>query len=369
MIRRAAPVPFLLLAGVLAGCRCPFAPVGGPGVPVPDTLFAGSGTRPVAADPRERRLRNLRQVTFEGENAEAYWSHDGTRLVFQHRGEGIPADQIYTMSIEGTDLRLVSTGTGKTTCSYFLPGDDRVLFASTHAASPDPPTPPDMSRGYVWPIYADYDLFVAGPGPGEPVPLAPAPGYDAEAVVSPDGRRIAFTSMRSGDLDVWTMALDGSDLRQVTDEEGYDGGPFFSPDSRRLVYRSWRPGTPAESADYRGLLAQGVIRPLALQIRLCDADGSNKRQVTDNGRANFGPYFFPDGERIIFSSNLDDPKGREFDLYMIRADGTGLERITFAPEFDGFPMFSPDGKTLAFCSNRHGAKRGETNVFLADWVE
>lgn len=364
------PAAVAALGLALAGCRCPFAPESeGPGRPVQGAAFAGSGVRTVGADPREKRLRNLRQVTFEGENAEAYWSHDGSRLTFQHRGEGIPADQIYSIRADGTDLRLVSTGTGKTTCSFYMPGDDRVIFASTHGASPEPPPPPDMSRGYVWPIYPDYDLFVAGPGPDEFAPLVPAPGYDAEAVVSPDGRRIVFTSMRSGDLDLWTMDLDGSNLRQVTRAEGYEGGAFFSPDSKRLVYRSWHPESPEKGEDYRSLLGQGLIRPLALQIRVCDADGSNVVHVTDNGRANFGPFFHPDGERIIFSSNLDDPKGREFDLYMIRADGTGLERITFSPDFDGFPMFSPDGRTLAFCSNRLGAKRGETNVFLADWVE
>jgi Tol biopolymer transport system component len=308
-------------------------------------------------------------LTFEGENAEAYWSSDGKRLVFQHRGRGVPADQIFVIGADGTGLRRVSDGTGKTTCSFFLPGDRSVIYASTHAASPEPPPPPDRRRGYVWAIHAEYDLFAADLDGGGVRRLTSTPGYDAEAVVAPDGSRVVFTSVRDGDLDLYTMAPDGSDVRRVTAEPGYDGGAFFSPDSKRLVYRAWHPESPAEAADYRDLLAAGLIRPLALQIFTCAVDGSDRVQVTDNGKANFAPFFHPDGRRIVFSSNMDDPKGREFDLYLVGADGTGLERVTFAEQFDGFPMFSPDGRTLAFCSNRHGPHEGSTNVFLADWVE
>jgi len=361
-MRRAAPP--LALALLLAACGAVPDPPG-----VPARAFAGSGARRVPDDPRERHLRNLRMLTFEGENAEAYWSSDGTRLVFQHRGEGVPADQIYVLGADGTGLRRVSDGTGKTTCAFFLPGDRSVIYASTHAASPEPPPPPDRSRGYVWPIYAGYDLFAADLAGGAVRRLTETPGYDAEAVVAPDGSRVAFTSVRDGDLDVYTMRPDGSDVRRVTSDLGYDGGAFFSPDSKRLVYRGWHPRTPEEEADYRDLLGQGLIRPLALQIRTCDVDGSNPVRVTDNGKANFAPFFHPDGRRIIFSSNMDDPRGREFDLYLVNADGTGLERVTFAEQFDGFPMFSPDGRTLVFCSNRHGPHEGSTNVFLADWVE
>lgn len=337
--------------------------------PAPAPAFAGTGLKPVEGDPREKRLRNLRQVTLEGENAEAYWSPDGTMLTFQHRGAGVPADQIYTLRADGTGLRLASTGTGRTTCSYFLPGGKRVLFASTHGASAKPPAPPDMSRGYVWPIHAEYDLWTADLDGGNLARLTDSPGYDAEAVVSPDGKRVVFTSTRGGDLDLWTMNVDGSDPRQVTDELGYDGGAFFSPDGKRLVYRASHPKEPKDVEDYRALLADGKIRPVALDLFVCDVDGKNRVRVTDNGKANFAPYFHPDGKRILFSSNLDDPKGREFDLYLVGVDGKGLERVTFSAEFDGFPMFSPDGKTLVFCSNRHAPARGSTNVFLADWVE
>jgi Tol biopolymer transport system component len=365
-IRRAA----ILLAAVgAAGCGAAAAEEPAPPAKDAPAAFAGTGLRKVEADPREKRLRNLRQVTFEGENAEAYWSPDGTMLVFQHRGAGVPADQIYTVRADGTELRRASTGTGKCTCAYFLPDGKRVLFASTHGASPKPPPPPDMSRGYVWPIYPTYDLWTANLDGSDLKRLTDSPGYDAEAVLSPDGKRVVFTSTRDGDLDLYTMAPDGSDVRRVTKELGYDGGAFFSPDGRRLVYRAFHPKAPEEAEAYKGNLARDTFRPMALQIRTCDPDGGNPVQVTDNGKANFAPYFHPDGKRILFSSNLDDPKGREFDLYLVNADGTGLERVTYAAEFDGFPMFSPDGRTLVFCSNRHGASKGDTNVFLADWVD
>ncbi|NUN53370.1 MAG: PD40 domain-containing protein, partial [Planctomycetaceae bacterium] len=351
-------------AAAAAACASPEAPLG---VPVADAPFAGIGVRAVEGIPAERHIRNLRQLTFEGENAEAYWSFDQDRVVFQHRGEGVPADQIYTMRLDGTDLRLVSTGTGKTTCAYFLPGDREVIFASTHGASAEPPPPADMSRGYVWAIHDTYDLWAAGPGGLRR--LTDSPGYDAEAVVSPDGSRIVFTSTRSGDLDLWTMNVDGTGLRQVTSEIGYDGGAFFTPDSKRLVYRAHHPEDPKEREAYLALLREGYIRPMALQIMTADLDGSNAVQVTRNGSANFGPYMHPDGRRILFSSNMGDPKGRDFDLWTVNADGSGLEQVTFSPEFDGFPMFSADGKRLIFCSNRHGAHRGNTNVFLADWVD
>jgi Tol biopolymer transport system component len=321
------------------------------------------------AEKGERYFENLRQLTFHGENAEAYWSYDGARLVFQHRGEGVPADQIYTMTAEGRGLTLVSAGTGKTTCSFYMPGDDRVIFASTHGASPAPPPKPDHSQGYVWPIHPEFDLWTSDSSGGNLRQLTDNPGYDAEAVLSPDGNWIVFTSTRDGDLDLYTMRTDGSQIVRVTSEVGYDGGAFFSPDSQRLVYRAHHPKDAKGLADYKRLLEADLVRPSKMEIFVCDVDGGNRVQVTNNGAANFAPYFHPDGKRILFSSNLGDPKGREFDIYMINIDGSGLKRITTAPGFDGFPMFSPDGKTLAFCSNRHQGKPGETNVYVVDWVE
>ena len=190
-----------------------------------------------------------------------------------------------------------------------------------------------------------------------------------KATFSPMGDRIVFTSMRDGELDIYSMKPDGSDVLRLTDEMGYDGGPFYSPDGSKIVYRASRPTTAEDIEDYTSLLVDGLIRPSELEIFVMDADGSNQTQVTDNGTANFGPYWHPSGEKIIFASNMDDPSGRDFDLYMINEDGSGLERITYLDGFDGFPVFSPDGRYLVWGSNRNQAQEGETNVFIAEWVE
>jgi len=332
---------------------------------------AGSAHPAVArsADPRERHLTNLRQLTDGGENAEAYFSFDGRRLIFQSTRPPHGCDQIFTMDLDGSGVRLLSTGTGRTTCSYYLPDGRRYLYASTHLGSRDCPPNPDMSQGYTWALYKDYDIFTASLDDLTPVRLTETPGYDAEATISPRGDRIVFTSVRDGDLDLYTMKLDGSDVRRLTNTVGYDGGAFFSPDGAKIVWRASRPREGAELDDYRRLLAQGLIRPSQLDLYAADADGGNVRRLTDNGSANFGPFFHPSGLKVIFSSNLDAPRSRNFELYLINLDGTGLERVTFYDEFDGFPMWAPDGKTFVFCSNRFNAKPGETNVFLADWVD
>lgn len=306
-------------------------------------------------------------LTNGGENAEAYFSADGTQLIFQATRPGISScDQIFTMNADGTDVRMVSSGEGSTTCAYFFPSGDRILYSSTHEHSPECPPRPDYTQGYVWALHP-YDIYTARPDGSDLRKIGSSSAYDAEATISPDGSRIVFTSSRDGDLDIYTMNADGSDIRRVTSEPGYDGGAFFSPDGTKIVYRAHHPKTEEAIADYRRLLGQNLIRPSQLDIFVMDADGSNRRQVTDNGAANFAPYMHPDGRRIIFSSNLDDPSGRNFELYMIDVDGTGLERITTSPDFDGFPMFTRDGRTLVFASNRQQAAPGETNVFIADW--
>jgi TolB protein len=321
--------------------------------------------------PGERHLRNVRQLTFGGENAEAYWSGDGRSLIFQSKRDGRACDQIYTMRVgEGAGApRMVSTGGGATTCSYFFPDGKRILYASTHEASKECPPRPDYSKGYIWPIHTTFDIYAARPDGTEVKRLTSTHGYDAEATVSADGRRIVFTSMRDGDLDIYTMDADGRNVRRLTDELGYDGGAFFSRDGKRIVYRSYHPKTPEQVERYRARLRENVIEPNVFEIWVMDADGRNKRQVTRLGAASFAPYFLPDGKRIIFSSNVNDPKGRNFDLYVVGADGAGMERVTFDESFDGFPMFSPDGRRLVFASNRNARQRGDTNVFVADWVE
>jgi Tol biopolymer transport system component len=320
-------------------------------------------------DAREVHLRNVRQLTFGGENAEAYWSPDCKRLILQSTHGEAKCDQIFVLEVESGEKRLVSTGKGKCTCSYFFPDGKRILFASTHASAPECPPPPDYSKGYVWMLYPTFDIFTAKPDGSDLRRLTTHDGYDAEATVAPDGQRIIFTSMREGDLDLYTMRPDGSDVRRITSELGYDGGAFFSGDGKRIVWRASRPRTPEEQAAYRELIAANQIRPKELELFVANADGSGARQVTSNGAANFCPYFFPDGKSIVFASNAGDPGGRNFDLWRVREDGSGLEQLTFDPSFDGFPMFSPDGKRLAFASNRHAAKRGDTNIFVADWVE
>lgn len=331
-----------------------------------------TGAAPFPGSPDEPRLRSLRQLTHGGTNAEAYFSPEGDRLVFQATWPGVSeCDQIYAMDLDGSGLKRISTGEGRTTCGYFLPGQERILFSSTHHLDAECPPPPDRSRGYVWGLF-DFDVFTRDLRTGELRRLTDTPGYDAEATVSPDGSTIVFTSLRSGDLNLWAMDADGGSPRQLTFQEGYQGGAFFSPDGSKIVYRAHIPRTNEERRRYRELLDQGLVAGGRLEIFVMDADGSNKRQVTqvtDNGASNFAPFFHPDGERIIFSSNLHEPGSRSFHLYMIRVDGTGLERVTAHDGFDGFPMFSPDGRHLLFASSRGAASPGEINVFLAEWAE
>jgi Tol biopolymer transport system component len=324
---------------------------------------------PAALHPDETRLRNLKQLTFGGENAEAYWSPDGERLVFQKSGEGVPCDQQFVLELATGKTTRVSNGQGRTTCGYFYDQGRRVVYASTHLASPECPPRPDYSKGYVWAMYPGYDLFTARTDGSDLRRLTDAPGYDAEATVSPDGQTLVFTSVRDGDLEIYTMAIDGTGLKRLTREPGYDGGAFFSPDGRRIVYRRDAPRDEAGQARYREQLAQGLYQPQALEIWTMNRDGSDPRQVTRLGAASFAPFFHPDGRRILFSSNHPDVRSRNFDLWLVRDDGTGLERVTSDPTFDGFPMFSPDGQKLVFASNRGARARGETNLFVADWVE
>jgi TolB protein len=335
----------------------------------------------------ERHLANVRQLTFGGTNAEAYFSADDKFLTFQHQGQfydpathanvgpAIPCDQIYTMPVPGAggeseEMKMVSNAKGRTTCSYFFPSGDRMLYSSTFAAGDACPPPPDYSHGYVWPIYDTYSIYTAKRDGSDIQPLSKAPGYNAESTISRDGKHIVFTSTRNGDIDIYTMDADGSHVKQLTHELGYDGGPFWSYDGKKIVYRAEHPKTEEQIKDYKDLLARGLIRPGNLELWVMNADGSDKRQVTHNGAANFGPYWLPDGKRIIFASNVGDTKDPSgFDLYVINEDGSGMERITYYPGFDAFPMFSSDGKRLVWSSNRNGRAPHETNVFIADWVE
>lgn len=323
----------------------------------------------------ERHLANIKQLTFGGENAEAYFSFDGKQLIFQSKRDGHGCDRIYSMNIDGSATRQISNGEGRTTCSYFFKGGKRVIYASTQSGGRDCPPEPDRSQGYVWPVYADYELYTAKADGTDIRRLTNIAGYDAEATVSPNGKKIVFTSERDGDLDLYSMDIDGKNVKRLTNEIGYDGGAFYSPDSKMIVYRRSAQTTPEQINKYKDLLARHLVVPTIFEIWVMNADGSNKRQVTKLDSASFAPFFTPDGKRIIFCTNYFDPdranrrKQPNFDLVLIDLDGTGIERVTFNETFDGFPMFSPDGKKLVFASNRNSAKPGDTNVFIADWVK
>jgi Tol biopolymer transport system component len=313
----------------------------------------------------------VRQVTFGGENAEAYFSFDGAQVIFQSTRDPHKCDQIFTMNADGSNVKLFSTGQGRTTCAFFTPDGSRVIYASTHLGSPDCPPVPDRSLGYVWPIYRSFDIFSARRDGTDMKRLTTTDGYDAEGTISPDGRKIVFTSARDGDLELYDMNLDGTQQRRLTNELGYDGGAFHSQDSQWIVYRGFTPTAPADVARYKDLFSKNVVMPAIMEIRIMRADGSQKKQLTSNGKANFAPYFHPNGRQIIFASNVNNPNPRSpnFDLFLINRDGTGLQQITFDEGFDGFPMFSRDGRKIIWASNRKAAKEGETNVFVADWVE
>lgn len=346
--------------------------------------FAQQHSHPTSPAPQtlhydeEVHFKNIRQLTFGGDNAECYFGPDGKAVVFQKTApkEGIPCDQIYYAELpkKATDSfrsRLVSTGTGRTTCAYIMPDKKSVIYASTHLGSKDCPPVPDKSKmkKYVWPIYPEYDLFVADLKGNVKKRLTDYEGYDAEATISPKGDKIIFTSMRTGDLELFTMNMDGTGLKQITTDLGYDGGAWFSPDGSKIVWRASRPKTEQEVKEYKDLLAQGMVMPTNMEVFVADADGSNVQQITNLGQANWAPNFTPDGKRIIFASNHEYKRGFPFNMYLINMDGTGLKKISRDSGFDAFPMFSPDGKKILFSSNRNNGGTNDTNVFIADWVE
>jgi Tol biopolymer transport system component len=354
--RIASALPFLLLSVALTRTGFAQAP------PPP----AG----PPPLDPREIHLADLVQLTFQGENAEAYWSPDSRELTMQSTHPPYTCDQIFRLPADGKGtMSLVSTGKGRTTCSYFTKTGDRILYSSTHAAGDACPPPPDRSHGYVWSIDPNYEIYSVKPDGSDLKRLTDNHAYDAESTVCPVDGSVIFTSTRDGDLDLYRMDADGTHVRRLTATPGYDGGAFFSPDCTHIVWRASRPAPGKELDEYRELLAHGLIRPNQLEIYVAKADGSDAHQVTHLGAASFAPSFFPDGKRLLFSSNSGDPKGREFDIWAVDLDGSHLERITWMPGFDGFPLFSPDGKYVAFSSNRRGSAPGETDVFVARWVE
>ncbi len=320
-------------------------------------------------DPQEKHLRNIRQLTFGGTNAEAYFSFDDKKLAFQSTRPPYQCDQIFLMNADGSGQQLVSTGRGLTTCAFIFPDGKKILYASTHGAGDNCIPRPDKSKGYVWGVYGAYDIYTANlDGSGVKI-LTATSGYDAEATVSPKGDKIIFTSSRDGDLELYSMNLDGSNVRRLTHDIGYDGGAFFSWDSKRIVYRAYHPEADSEVTEYKSLLSEQLVKPSKMEIFVSDADGKNRKQLTKTATANFAPFFHPDNKRIIYASNMKDAKGRSFHLYIMKDDGSGVEQVTFGGVFNAFPMFSRDGKRVVFVSDRNAKSRYEFNIFLADWVE
>jgi Tol biopolymer transport system component len=326
----------------------------------------------------EKHFKNVRQLTFGGDNAEAYFSFDGKAIIFQRTNskEGLNCDQIFygklpKKSSDKFEYKLASTGTGRTTCAYMMPDGKHLLYASTHLGSKDCPPVPDRSviKKYVWPIYDSYDIFVADLNGKVTKQLTTEPGYDAEATISPKGDKIVFTSMRNGDLDLYVMDIDGKNVKQITTDLGYDGGAWFSPDGKKIVWRASRPKTEEERKEYTNLLKEGLVMPTNMEVFVADADGSNVQQVTSLGKANWAPNFMPDGKRIIFASNHEYERGFPFNMYTINIDGSNLQKISHDGGFDAFPMFSPNGKKLIFSSNRNNGGTHDTNLFICDWVE
>ena len=371
-IRNSLLVAFALLAVIPATSRSKFAQDA-----QQKTATSGlSGVGPVVQgtpddplrDTHETHLRHVKQLTFGGQNAEAYFSYDGKRLIFMSTREPYQCDQIYIMNIDGSNVHLLSTGRGRTTCGYFYADGQHVLYSSTHRAGDECPPRPDYSHGYVWAVYSSYQIYYATDDGKIDRPLTIGPGYNAEATLSANGRKIVFTSSRDGDLDIYTMDADGSNVRRLTQTLGYDGGPFFSPDSRWIVYRAHHPTGDAEVARYKALLKQDLVEPNEMDLWLMHADGTQQKQLTNLGGASFAPAFFTNSQRIIFSSNYEHLGTSQFELYAIDRDGTHIERITAAGGFSAFPQFSPDGKKLVFISNRNAKSPHEINVFIADWA-
>lgn len=356
---------FALALAPLPGRADEATTLSGPGTPTPPPSPALDATT-LRFPGEDAWLGGVRQLTHGGQNAEAYFSWKGDRIIFQSTRDGRLCDQIYTMKPDGTDLKMVSTGEGRTTCGFFFPDGKRMIYASTQHLGPECPAPPDRSQGYVWKLY-DYDLYLTDGSGAPPQRLTDFSEYDAEGVLSPDGKTILFTSIRNDDIEICSMNLDGSNFRRLTTQHGFDGGPFFSWDGKKIVYRAYHPEGTSAVKEYNELLWNRLMKPTHAEIFLMNPDGSDKRQLTDNGHANWCPSFHPDGRHLIFSSNMADPGGRNFDFYLMDLDGGKLRRVTFGG-FNAFPYFSPDGKRLLFCSDRNAKEPHEYNIFIAEWA-
>ncbi len=328
--------------------------------------------------PDEKHFKNVQQLTFGGDNAEAYWSYDGKYIVFQRTSvkDGVPCDQIFVGKVpepgKKFEYKLVSTGKGRTTCAFFTKDGRHIIYASTHLGSEQCPPVPDRSKygnKYIWPMYASYDIFMADLDGNIVKQLTTSPAYDAEATLSPDGKKMIYTSTKDGDIELYIMNLKTGKEKRITNTPGYDGGAWFSPNGKKIIWRASRPNTESDIKEYKDLLAENLVAPTKMEVWVARANGKNARQVTNLGQANWAPNFMPDSRRIIFASNHEYKRGFPFNMYIINEDGSGLQKVSRDNGFDAFPMFSPDGKKIIFSSNRNNGGTRDTNIFIADWVE
>lgn len=342
------------------------------------TAYAVATAADTLQYPEETHFKNIQQLTFGGDNAEAYFSYDGKYLIFQRTNakDGIACDQMFIGKVpargEKFDYKLVSTSKGRTTCGFFTRDGKHVIYASTHLGSADCPPVPDRSKygnKYIWPLYASFDIFMADLDGKIVKQLTKSAGYDAEATLSPDGGKMIYTSVKDGDIELYIMDLKSGKEKRITHALGYDGGAWFSPDGKKIIWRASRPQTEAAIKEYNDLLAENLVAPTSMEVWVANADGSNARQVTAYGQANWAPAFMPDSKRIIFASNHEYKRGFPFNLYTVNGDGTNLQKISRDKGFDAFPMFSPDGKKIVFCSNRNNGGTRDTNIFIADWED
>jgi len=316
---------------------------------------------------QSRHFDNLKQLTSGSSNGESYWSPDSKQIIFQSTRGTQQCDQEYVMNADGSNQHMVSTGKGATTCGYFLSDNQHILYASTHEGNPSCPMPPDHSKGYVWAVHPTFDIYMATLDGKIVKKLTDTPGYDAEATVNFKTKKIIYTSMASGDLELWTMNEDGSGKKRITNVEGYDGGAVFSRDGTKMVWRAYHPDTPEKKAVYQALLKQNLTTPMKMELWLANADGSNAKQITNYGCASFAPTFTPDGKKLLFASNKAKCDSSLFELYLINLDGSGLEQVTDYGKFTSFPEFSPDGKKLIFSSSYQSKSNYEFNLFTVDW--
>jgi TolB protein len=327
----------------------------------------------------EKHFKNIHQLTFGGDNAEAYWSYDSKYLIFQRTNpkEGIQCDEMFvgkvpTQAGEKFEPKKISSGKGRTTCGFFMKDGKHIIYASTHLGADSCPSVPDRKKygnKYIWPLYNSFDIFMADMDGKIVKQLTNSPYYDAEATISPDGKKMIYTSTKDGDIDLYIMDLKTGKEKRFTNILGYDGGAWFSPNGKKIIWRASRPKTEADIKEYKDFLAEALVAPTNMEVFTANIDGSNVKQVTNFGNANWAPCYMPDSKRIMFASNHQSKRGFPFNLFTINEDGSGLEKISAEKSFDAFPMFSPDGKKIVFCSNRNNGGTRDTNIFVADWKE